>query len=113
MTDENPFASFVPSTEPAAPAPTKSGKKERKKKDKTPKPEKAVAAPMPAKPKKERKARAAKKPRAMMLPIGTLIELGGLNDAELTIIGTIMPSLQAAGKKSRQRITRALAKIFS
>lgn len=116
MSDESPFASFVPSTE-ATPAPTKP-KKERKKKAAAPKATKVVAAPAApasasAKPKKERKVRAAKKPRALMLPIATLLAIGGLNDAERAVLSAIVPSLQAAGKKSRQRITHALAKIFS
>ena len=115
MNDDSPFASFVPSTEtPAAPETPAKDKGKRVRKGKAEKAAKveAPAAPAPAKPKKERKAR-TKKTRAIMLPISTLLDLGSLNDIETAAVSQAVTALQSVPKKSRTKITAALAKIFA
>ena len=108
MTDESPFASFVPSTE--APAEPKAGKKGKDKRTK-PKEAKAPAEPKPDKPKRTRKA---KSPRAMkvdpMLIFGACVGMG-LDD--VPVVASIMETLQKLPKKSRGRVIAALAKIFA
>ena len=109
MTDESPFASFVPSTE--APAEPKPGKKKGKDKKTKPKEAKAPAEPKLDKPKRTRKA---KSPRAMkvdpMLIFGACVGMG-LDD--VPVVASIMETLQKLPKKSRGRVIAALAKIFA
>ena len=62
-----------------------------------------------AKSKKTRKPRAAKE---MRLPISMLLEIGSLSDEESGALLSIGAGLQKLPKKSRQKITAALSKIF-
>ena len=113
MNDDSPFASFVPSTEtPAAPETPAKDKGKRVRKGKGAKAAKVEAPAAPAKLKKERKAR-TKKTRAIMLPISTLLDLGSLNDIETAAVSQAVTALQSVPKKSRTKITAALAKIFA
>ena len=106
MSEEGPFASFVPSTD-ASPEPPKAGK--RKGKDKSTKP-KVKAAAVEPKPKKTRKAKA---PRAMKVdPLLIFGACVGMTLDSVPVVAEIMETLQKLPKKSRSRVIAALAKIF-
>jgi hypothetical protein len=98
MTDESPFASFVPSET------TPPEKKIRKKR------EKKVAAPETEQPVKERKKR--EKRTEPVLPISVLLSIGTLGADELAVISKIARDLQALPKKSRANVVQALTKVF-
>ena len=107
MSEQGPFASFVPSTD-ASPEPPKSGK--RKGKDKSTKPKVKAAAAEPVKAKKTRKAKA---PRAMKVdPLLIFGACVGMTLDSVPVVAEIMETLQKLPKKSRSRVIAALAKIF-
>ena len=111
MSEQGPFASFVPSTE-AAPEPPKAGK--RKGKDKSTKP-KVKAAAVEPKPKKTRKVKASNPPvRAFKIDVGlALTALAGLTEKDAELLETVADILSDAPKKARRRIAFALTKIFA
>ena len=109
MTDESPFASFVPSTE--APAEPKPGKKKGKDKKTKPKEAKAPAEPKPDKPKRTRKPRQS---RIFKIGIGAaIIALAGLSAEDVELLRDAAAPLIDAPKKQRERVVVALAKIFA
>jgi hypothetical protein len=57
--------------------------------------------------------RRARLPRPTMIPIGVLPALGGLAEAETSILMSIIDGLQYAPKKSRAKIVAALGKVFA
>jgi hypothetical protein len=62
--------------------------------------------------KKERKARKPRATKEMRLPISTLLEIGSLNAQESGLLLVFGADMQKLPKKSRQKITAALGKIF-
>ena len=114
MTDESPFASFVPSTEaPAEPKPGKKKGKDKKTKPKKTKPKeaKAPAEPKPDKPKRTRKPRQS---RIFKIGIGAaIIALAGLSAEDVELLRDAAAPLIDAPKKQRERVVVALAKIFA
>lgn len=57
--------------------------------------------------------RAPRKPRRTMIPIGILPALGGLQEAETSMLMSIIGNMQEVPKKSRTKIVAALAKVFA
>ena len=107
MTDESPFASFVPSSE-APPAPPKVGKKKGKDKSTRPKDAKAPAEP------KVRKACKPRQLRIFKIGIGAaIIALAGLSAEDVALLRDAAAPLIDAPKKQRERVVAALAKIFA
>jgi len=110
MTDDSPFANFVPSTPETASEP-KAPKKKRAKKA-----AKAVAEPKAAKPepaKVAKVARKAHKPRAIKIDITLAMSaLAGLQDDDQKFVTGVVRAMQPFGKKQRSRIVAALGKIF-
>jgi hypothetical protein len=109
VSEDGPFASFVPSTE-AAPEPPKAGK--RKGKDKSTKPK--VKATAPAEPKAKR-TRKAKESRPMKIDLALAVNaVAGLNEDDCFVLNHLVTYLgNAAKKKVRIKIVAALAKIFA
>ena len=123
---DDPFAAFKegqpPSQDASAAKPAKE-KKPRKKKIPPKKTTGVVTQPaagykvgdtvtvkgVTPKVKKTRKPRQAKE---MRLPISTLLEIGSLSDEESGALLSIGAGLQKLPKKSRQKISAALSKIF-
>jgi hypothetical protein len=110
---DDPFAAFKEG-QPPVEAPAKE-KKPRKKKaagnGATLKATAKMAEATPA-PKKERKARKPRAAKEMRLPISMLLEIGSLSEEESGALLSIGAGLQKLPKKSRQKISAALSKIF-
>jgi hypothetical protein len=111
----DPFAEFKqgqPPVEGEVPPAAKQKKPHKKKAASNGKAQEAKPAKVPnlAPPKKSRKPRQAKELR---LPISTLLEIGSLSDEESGALLSIGAGLQKLPKKSRQKISAALSKIFS
>jgi hypothetical protein len=111
----DPFAEFKQGQPPVEgdPPPAK-----EKKKRKIPPKKGATNDTTPAKeaapaPKKERKARKPRQAKEMKLPISILLEIGSLSEEESGALLSIGAGLQKLPKKSRQKVTQALSKIFS
>ena len=57
--------------------------------------------------------RAARKPRPTMIPIGILPALGGLAEAETSLLMSLIGNMQDVPKKSRLKIVAALGRVFA
>lgn len=119
LMSDQPFSPFSPSPPPKPmfdPA-QETGKKPRKKRTakavKAPKRVKASAAPAEVVPQAVPTRKRARKPRPTMIPIGILPALAGLQDAEASMLMSIIGNLQEAPKKSRAKIVAALGKVFA
>jgi hypothetical protein len=130
MSEEpDPFAAFKEGQPPAQADPPAAGKKKKIARKRNGKVTKTVKTIQPSssgykksdkvtltvkavvpKEKKPRKKRQAKELR---LPISTLLEIGSLSDEESGALLSIGAGLQKLPKRSRQKITVALSKIFS
>lgn len=113
---DDPFAAFKEG-QPPVEAPAKEKKPRKKKAASNGKAKEVVhrvdadMRSVPA-PKKERKARKPRAAKEMRLPISMLLEIGSLSEEESGALLSIGSGLQKLPKKSRQKISAALGKIF-
>ena len=113
---DDPFAAFKEGQPPAEHTDADPGNKKkngRKKKI----PPKKVSAPVsaadtPNPPKAGKKTRKPRQAKEMRLPISMLLEIGSLSEEESGALLSIGSGLQKLPKKSRQKISAALSKIF-
>jgi hypothetical protein len=109
---DDPFAAFKEGQPPAEHNDADPGNKKKKtRKNKIP-PKKTAPIATEATPKKERKARKPRAAKEMRLPISMLLEIGSLSEEESGALLSIGAGLQKLPKKSRQKISAALSKIF-
>ena len=108
MTDD-PFAAFKEGQPPVDPPAADKKKRKIPPKKGATNGKTAEAAPAP---KKERKARKPRVAKEMRLPISMLLEIGSLSEEESGALLSIGAGLQKLPKKSRQKISAALSKIF-
>ncbi len=125
---DDPFAAFKegqpPSQDPPAAGKVKTAKEKKPRKKKaaangtTPAKKKMVSVNLlgqptaPATPKPPKKTRKPRQAKEMRLPISMLLEIGSLSEEESGALLSIGAGLQKLPKKSRQKITAALSKIF-
>ena len=130
MTDETPFAPFVPQPpmfegETAPPPTTKPAsakgsrrKAEAAKKAAAPKAKKASAPKpatvAPAAPLPTKRTRAPRKPRAFKVDLtAAMSALSGVKPEDTRLLGQMVAALQGLRAPSRKRIVAALASIFA
>lgn len=120
MTDDSPFANFVPST-PAADPPA-AGKPKKARKTRTKKAAVTVtntprasetAKQTAARTRTPPKAGKSRKPRAIKIDLTLAMSaLAGLQDDDQKFVTGVVQAMQPFGKKQRARIVAALGKIF-
>lgn len=120
MSEDSPFASFVPSIETPTPPPAgKPAKKPRKNAKKAAAPAAENSAPAPKAPKTPKKPRtnprsAGKKARAIKIDLAVaMTALSGLQEGDAKFVMSVVQALQPFAKKQRARIIEALGKVFA
>lgn len=121
MSEDSPFASFVPSTEtPTLPPAGKPPKKARVLRVKAHGPEAPAStknpAPAPKAPKAPKKARTKRAPKARAIKIDLAVAmtaLSGLQEDDAKFVMSVVQALQPFAKKQRARIIEALGKVFA